>query len=452
MANLQNKRLYPLRWHAVQEAYATTKTRFNVVPAGRRSGKTELAKRRRLLKALFTPNEYDDPRYFAAAPTRDQAKAIYWNDLKKMIPPSLRTKISETELSITTVIGSEICVIGMDKPERIEGRPWDGGILDEFGNMKAGAWGENVRPALSDRKGWCDLIGVPEGRNHYYDIANYARQSGDPDWSFYTWFSADILDAGEIAAAKRQLDELVFLQEYEASFVNFEGRAYYPFVESTHTTPLAYNPRASIGFCFDFNVDPGIACVVQEQAMPGQYERDALGLLMLDRPIIGTGVIGQVWIPRNSNTPAVCRKLAEDWRTHEGLVYLYGDATGGARGSAKVEGSDWDLIMRELRPVFGDRLVVRVPKANPPERARVNAMNSRIKSASGEIRLMVDAHRAPRVVKDLEGVTTLKGGSGELDKKANPELTHISDALGYYVVSEFPVSNNRMQTTRLGGT
>jgi hypothetical protein len=50
------------------------------------------------------------------------------------------------------------------------------GILDEFGNCKPNAWGANVRPALSDRNGWCDLIGVPEGRNHYYDNNKRSRR------------------------------------------------------------------------------------------------------------------------------------------------------------------------------------------------------------------------------------------------------------------------------------
>ncbi len=453
MAALNNKRLYPLRWHPVQHAYENSTARFNVVPAGRRSGKTEKAKRK-LINRLFTPTGYDNPAFFAAAPTRDQAKRIYWDDLKKMIPPSLRSKApSETELTIWTILGSSVSVIGMDKPERIEGTPWDGGILDEFGNMKPNAWGANVRPALSDRLGWCDLIGVPEGRNHYYDLAMYARDSGDPDWRFFTWLSSDILPPAEIEAAKRQLDELTFQQEYEASFVNFEGRAYYPYQHDTHARPLKYNKRRRLIFCFDFNVDPGICAIVQEQELPGQYERDPrTGLLLLNQPAWGSGVIGEVWIPRNSNTPAVCRKLLKDWGDHEGDVVCYGDATGGARGSAKVQGSDWDLIKKGLRdgyheqsiPGFGSRVSFQVPAANPAERARVNAMNSRLKSAGGDVRLMVDPKRAPRVAKDLEGVTLLKGGGGELDKKSNPELTHISDGLGYYIVKEFPISNNQL--------
>jgi hypothetical protein len=136
----------------------------------------------------------------------------------------------------------------------------------------------------------------------------------------------------------------------------------------------------------------------------------------------------------------VCRKVIEDWGSkHQGQVVLYGDATGGARGTAKVAGSDWDLIKEALRPVFKERLSSQVPDSNPPERSRVNAMNTRLLSADGTVRLMVDAKAAPHVVKDLEGVRTLEGGSGEIDKAADRRLTHISDALGYYVVRRFPV-------------
>lgn len=436
------ERLYPLRYHPIQAAIDECLARFIVIPAGRRSGKTEKAKRK-LLKAALSAQGYADPRYFAGAPTRDQAKAIYWNDLKAMIPRALvRGKPRETDLCIPLWNGAEIYVIGMDKPERIEGRPWNGGVLDEFANMKPGAWGENVRPALSDRRGWCWLIGVPEGRNHYYDINQYALHSGDPDWASFTWKSADILPREEVEAARRQLDELVFQQEYEASFVNFVGRIYYNFTEATHVAPLAYDPTKPLAFCFDFNAAPGTAVVAQEQRLPQQYERDVNGRMLLNRPIIGTGVIGEVYIPQNSTTPAVCRKLIELFGEHKGPVTCYGDASGGASGSAKVQGSDWDLIKSTLRPVFGDRLDFEVPASNPAERARVNAMNTRLKTTAGDVRMMVDGKRAPYTVKDLEGVRALAGGSGEIDKRADKRLTHLTDGLGYYVARKFPVAPN----------
>lgn len=142
----------PLRPHEGQTAYWRSPHRFNVLPAGRRSGKTELAKRKLVMRAIGC-SEFRGPRYFAAAPTRDQAKTIYWRDLQALCPPRLIADIRDTELSIKLTTGAEIRVVGMDRPQRIEGAPWDGGILDEFGNMKPGAWGENVRPALSDRHG-----------------------------------------------------------------------------------------------------------------------------------------------------------------------------------------------------------------------------------------------------------------------------------------------------------
>lgn len=424
--------LTPLRPHPVQRALWQSPHRFNVVPAGRRSGKTELAKRK-IVKRAMRGTAFSNPRFFAGAPTRDQAKRIYWKDLKDMIPAWLkRGKPSETELVIPLINGAEIHVVGLDKPERIEGSPWDGGVLDEFGNMKPDAWPEHVRPALSDRRGWCDFIGVPEGRNHYYDLdrnakAEMAEKRSASNWGSFHWKSADILPPEEIEAAKNDLDELTYQQEYEASFVNFQGRAYYPFSEHEHCARLfdRYRDTAPLVFGFDFNIDPGVAVVAQEMELPHGTP--------------GTGFIGEVRIERNSNTPAVCRKLIEGWGDHKGRVICYGDATGGAGGSAKVDGSDWDIIKRILRKQFGNRLFFNVPPSNPPERARVNAVNSRLKSGDGTIRLLVDPKQCPWLVRDFEGTSTLVGGSGEIDKKKDSNLTHLTDAAGYYIAKEFPV-------------
>ena len=429
-------RWYPLRPHPEQQRLINSKARFRVVPAGRRSGKTERAKRY-LVRTALAETGWADARYFLAAPTRDQAKAIFWQDLKALLPPWSIAQIRDGELMLRLITGTEIWVIGLDKPQRMEGRSWNGGIIDEVANVKAGAWPENIRPALSDRKGWCWLIGVPEGRNHYYEMWKRATAGDDPDWDGFSWPSAEILPPEEIASARRDLDEMTFAQEYEASFVNFEGRAYYPFAEATHCAQLAYDPVRPIALCFDFNVDPGIAVVVQEQRLPNGQD--------------GTGVIGEVHIPRNSNTPAVCRRLLQDWGKHAGRVTCYGDATGGARGTARVQGSDWDLVKAELRPTFGERLAFKVSPANPPERTRINAMNTRLRAGDGAVRLMADPARAPHLVKDLEGTRLLKGGSGEIDKKADAMLTHMSDALGYYVAAEFPIVSRRLTTSAVAG-
>lgn len=415
--------------HKGQNALWHSKARFIVVPAGRRSGKSAIAKRKLVLSALDPNSGYSDANYFAAAPVQQQAERIYWKDLIKLIPKNLVIKISKSDHSIELYNGATIYVVGMDKPERIEGVPWNGCILDEYANMKPQAWTENVMPALADRNGWAWLIGVPEGRNHYYELYLFASDpKNQPEWAAFTWPSADILPPEQIAVARASLDELTFRQEMMADFVTFKGRCYYPFLRETHCAPVRqlYNPRGLLAFCFDFNVDPGVAAICQEVKLPNGLD--------------GTAVIGEVYIPRNSNTPAVCRKLIHDWCRHEGRIVCYGDATGGSRGSAKVQGSDWDLIKAEFRQSsLANKISYDVPKTNPPERVRVNAVNSRLKSESGDIRLMVDPDYAPHVVKDFEGVILLKGGSGEIDKKATPELSHISDSIGYYINRKFPI-------------
>jgi hypothetical protein len=399
-----------------------------LLPCGRRSGKSENAKRKLVKRALIGTEDVPS-RYFACAPTRDQARAIFWNDLKALIPNDLISSVWESTLTIKTVHGSEIVVVGLDRPQRLEGSVWHGGIIDEIANVKPEAWAENIRPVLSDTKGWCDLIGTPEGRNHYFQMVKNAEAQlmeygKDSEWGVFHWKSSDILPPEEIESARRSLDSLSFQQEFEASFINFEGQIYYTFDSTEHTAKLRhmYDPKQPLIVALDFNVAPGVAAICQEMSLPNG--------------MFGTGAIGEVYIDRGSNTPAVCRKIAADWGEHQGRILFYGDATGGSQGSAKVSGSDWELVAKELRPVFGGRLEFHVPSHNPPERSRVNAVNTRFKSADGAVRAMVDPFACPHLVEDLEGVRALKGGSGEIDKKIDPKLTHMCFAAGTMVDTE----------------
>ncbi len=440
------KRWYALNHIPAYDPLFLGRARFKVVPAGRRSGKTENLKRftfvgnEHHMGAMTYDLPFDDGWFVLAAPTHKQAKRIFWRDMKSLCPKWLLQKKIESELTLRLVNGVEITVMGMDAPDRLEGRALDGIGLDEYGNMKPEVWEENIRPALSTlgRPGWAWLIGVPEGRNHYYDRYRHARDSGDPMWSSHTWKSAEVIDPEELAQAKRDMDELTYLQEYEASFVNFEGRAYYSFGDHNLFEELIYDENAPLIFCFDFNTSPGVAAVVQEQTKTWYLEEHGIQVPEnVDERF--TAVIGQVWIPRHSNTPRVCAKLADDWGHHSREILIYGDATGGAKGTQSVEGSDWELIEQALDNSFDQGCTNMVERANPRERVRVNAMNSRCKTADGTIKMLVHPEHANRMVDDLEGVVTLEGTNGELDKDSDKTLTHISDALGYYVASEHPI-------------
>ncbi|NJO82880.1 MAG: hypothetical protein HC828_08705 [Blastochloris sp.] len=442
----------------IQREYLRSKARFTVVPAGRRTGKTAIAKRRLRRKAIGKAWPVGT-RIIAAAPTFNQAKRIYWNDLQLMFPTWMRRdRINKTELIIPLITGADVQVLGMEVPERSEGSPIGHILCDEFGNWREEAWGENIYPALMDMQGTADIIGVPEGRNHYYRMYMDATRrfqatpKGEiPEWNTFAWTAEEILPyylgdkiaEKEIANAKATMDQMTYDQEYNASFLTFQGRAYYMFDRDVHGGErVTYNPNLPLIFCHDFNVAPGVAAVCQEQRYRGTNKK-------VDEYI--TAVIGEVWIPKGSNTKRVARKLIADWgpegKRHQGQIHVYGDATGGAGGSAAVEGSDTEVLLRELKSVFGDQIRDRFPKGNPRERARVNAVNARCATADKIIHLLVDPVNASHVIDDLDGVTVIEGTAGELDKDIDKSLTHISDALGYYLYDKYPVHNEGLITT-----
>ena len=478
-----NKEVWPsVRLLAPQRGYLESKTRFNIAYAGRRSFKTKAGKRRTIMKAL-RETRFSEGRFICAAPTHAQAIRIFWRDMKRMIPPRFvqggNKGIRESDKSIPLINGLEIQVVGLDKPERIEGSPLIHIHIDEIANVKRSAWDENISPALMDTMGTADFTGVPEGIDHLHEMVKTAEADDTGEWASWTWTSEDALplylgmnanrellpealrdlsveELGielakrELSSARKRMDELTYQQEILGRFVLFSGRAYYKFfrnVQAAHVLP--YDPKKPLYLCFDFNVDPGVCGICQDF---GDNE-------LFDGCPEFTGVVAEVYIPRNSNTEAVCDKLctmfldSEDGPAelgnHQSKIYCYGDATGGARKSSSTTGSDWDQIKMILYRNFGsERVYMKNRRSNPTERARVNSMNSRIQNMDQEVHLRVCPKKAPRTVEDLEGTCVLEGGSGQIDKKANDgKFSHVSDGIGYMVHLRFPLRGKGLTTS-----
>ena len=105
-----------LKDHAEQIRAWLSRKRFNIIPAGRRSGKTEIiGKRKQVLRFMLCHDKrfpqfhstYDDPRYFIGAPTRDQVKRIYWQDVKSLVPVGFLSKPPNESNLITCLISKE---------------------------------------------------------------------------------------------------------------------------------------------------------------------------------------------------------------------------------------------------------------------------------------------------------------------------------------------------------
>jgi predicted phage terminase large subunit-like protein len=197
-----------------QQVWADNK-RFQVVAAGRRTGKSRYAAWKLIVKGL----EAKRGQIFYVAPTQGQARDIMWQALLEVGHPVISSS-HVNNLQIKLVNGITIALKGADRPETMRGVSLYYLVMDEYADMKPEVWEQILRPALADLKGDALFIGTPMGRNHFYDLHQYASISNDEDWQGYHFTSYDnpLLDAVEIEAAKKSMSAFSFRQEFMASF------------------------------------------------------------------------------------------------------------------------------------------------------------------------------------------------------------------------------------------
>jgi len=417
--------------------------RFFVIPAGRRSRKTLIGRNK-----LFTYAMHNKGRYFCGAPTRQQAKEIFWKPLKEMAQAItfLECKPSESDLLVTLLNGSEIKVIGLDEPARVEGQPWHGCHITEIPNVKAQAWAENIRPVLSDTGGFAILDGVPDFRfPHYEDMAFYAsggfipdpvpggvmaENPDDPEWVLYTWMSSDVLPAKEIEAAKRQLPEQIFRQEYEGCFVRIGGRVWHEYTDD-NTTDIEFRADRETYLCFDFNVNPMTCVLVQHSST------DTEGNLIYTAT--------NEFVFHDSNTSATASHVAQ-WladRNFKSKLHITGDYAGtGRHPSAGI--SNYRIIEEIFNGKYSfERVRIRPTKAIQD---RVNALNGMFRNAYGLRRMYVNPKHCEWLHKDLTRQTRKE--DGQLNDEAGM-IGHRSDALSYFAYNYFPLERREIQGGRL---
>ncbi len=197
-----------------QQVYSDP-TRFKVVAAGRRTGKSRLAAWMLIINALQT----NKGQVFYVAPTQGQARDIMWQTLLELGHPVIAGS-HINNLQIKLVNGATISLKGADRPETMRGVSLKFLVMDEYADMKPDVWEQILRPALTDQKGSAMFIGTPMGRNHFYDLYKLAELSDDPTYKAWHFTSYDnpILDANEIDTAKRSMSSYAFRQEFMASF------------------------------------------------------------------------------------------------------------------------------------------------------------------------------------------------------------------------------------------
>lgn len=220
--------------HRNQGIVFRSTSRFKVVAAGRRFGKTVMA----CVVLFHEALKVKDRVFWLVAPTYGQAKELAWDILLRMIPPELMAKKpNESELKITLRNGSTIHLKGADNPDTLVGRGLSGLVIDEVAKIRnhKRVWEEILRPSLSDYKGFCLFISTPQGKDYFWELflRGQRKENDFESWQFKTEDNP-FIDRSEIKEAKASLNDRYFKQEYEASFEDYTGLIWPELDEKVH--------------------------------------------------------------------------------------------------------------------------------------------------------------------------------------------------------------------------
>lgn len=384
----------------VRKNILTDQSRFKVIVAGRRWGKTVLSLMY-LLKDEFNQGE----RRWFITPTYRQGKMIVFPVLRQMFQGFVGAKINESEMSVMFDNGAELAVKGADNEHNLRGVELTKCVMDEMAYIKPHVWEEIIYPMLATTRGSVLFIGTPSGYDIMYDL--YSRGQSESDWRSwqFTTLQGGFVPAEEIERAKRTMDPVRFRQEFEASFESTGNAAAYNFKRETHCVKSKELSDYS-WWGVDFNVDYMTAVLACQYTDNTIHYYDELRL-------------------KNSNTEELSRKMKEIAPDIE----CYPDPAGSARSTTSRR-SDHQ-ILRE------NGFLIRSRKSHPSHIDRLNALNRKLLDAEGNISLTIDP-KCVHLIKDLEQCQRDKRGGID---KSNMELTHALDACSYAISYKFPIMN-----------
>lgn len=191
------------------------------------------------------------------------------------------------------------------------------------------------------------------------------------------------------------------------------GLVYSQFDRKRNVAEVGLDGSKALLWALDFNVDPMSSLVVQ---IEGEEVR----------------VVDEI-VLRRAGTRDACLTLLKRYPEARAGLKIYADAS--AHRDTTAGWSDRDVLQDTLAENGVRKVDFRIPRGNPPVRRRVELVNAKLLNAAGEVGLRVDP-RCGGLIRDFENVMWVEG-THEIDKRADGQLTHLSDALGYLVWEEF---------------
>lgn len=387
------ERWTPLKPHKMQSLLMYHPARFKWVPAGRRSGKTETAKRDSVMQ-LIVDDGTGPARLLIGAPTYTRVKDIYFEDLRALIPKTWikRTKESTSEIEFRTHWDASIRLVGMNKPQVVEGVPWRNAKFDEMADYPKGCFERHILPALSTdgKEGSAWMYGVPDeaGGNQteyekYWDKG--LQWPKHKEHCSFWWPSSDILSAERIRELSETMDPSTYRQEMLGQFVRSGNRAFPVFSPTLHVSAhyAEYSPFLPLCYSLDFGVQPAASLIAQH------YKNQ---IWILDEIILGDGSTDV------AATTFVERTQERGYDKSNGL-HIYGDAAG-RTPSSSVGQSDYEIVRQYLRAA-GFNPQFRNLVSNPLVKDTVNAIRGKLTDYRGVVSIWIHP-RCERLIEELK--------------------------------------------------
>ena len=216
--------------HAAQRQVLAGAKRFNVLACGRRWGKS-LMGQDRMVKAVLEgfPAAWFSPTFKMELET--------WRGLQETLAPAITAR-NNAEYRLEVRGGGSITMFSLDGDvsDTVRGRFFKTVVLDEAAVVKQlrSVWENAIRPTLADCRGDAWFLSTPRGMSDFKAFWDRGQDPERDDWASWQMPTSTNphIAADEIEAARLDMTEAAFNQEFLAQFVNWEGAVFRKVLEA----------------------------------------------------------------------------------------------------------------------------------------------------------------------------------------------------------------------------
>ncbi len=434
---------------------ADNRTRYGTVAASRGFGKSVLggaAVSQVVGELTQLPPYIPNKNIVVAAPTYSQVTDIFYPMLAYQFGlEDWSTKSSRADGYFEFNNAVKVKLVSGEAIERLRGTGIYFLLVDELTsfNMKEAAkldmWESILQPCITTRwspkraadysaqtgmdvnPGKALFISTTKGFDTFYDLHNRGGSDGWKSWS-YDYRSSPYIDAAEVEAAAKSMDQIRFNREYMAKFEDSGNSIFYMFDRNVNVVPddcIVVHPEEPLHIAIDFNVTKQHSSV---WAIRGIYA------ICVD------------YIQGSADTEQLCATIHGRYVTPQreaGKIYTYPDPAGRARKtSATVGSTDFTIIES-----FGFRTLAH--SGHPAIVDSVAAVNGKLKCADNPITkapgksTMFFMRKCKPVIESVAKTVWVDNNqdTAMIDKSLGNE--HYSDGIRYFTEYNWPIKSKR---------